>query len=55
MHTPSIDDSNDVAWSYHLYCHQCGNDWWSQEAFPVKCPACGKDPYMPPKEDKEEK
>jgi hypothetical protein len=26
---------------YHLSC-ECGAFWWSEEAFPEKCPACGK-------------
>ena len=25
---------------YHLYCDKCGWDWWSEEAFPDKCPNC---------------
>ena len=31
--------------TYHLYCCRCGWDWWSENAFPDKCPHCGKDPW----------
>lgn len=26
---------------YHLLCQECGKTWWSEEAFPDKCPYCG--------------
>ena len=25
---------------YHLSCRECGKTWWSEEAFPNKCPYC---------------
>lgn len=25
---------------YHLSCSFCKHDWWSEEAFPKKCPKC---------------
>ena len=27
---------------YHLSCPDCGETWWSNDAFPIKCPKCGK-------------
>lgn len=30
-------------WIYHLYCERCGHDWWSEDAFPEKCPNCGSE------------
>lgn len=40
MDAEKLQDNSHLI-KYHLSCPECGRTWWSEEAFPKKCPYCG--------------
>ena len=45
-------EEDGIGWVYHVDCCKCGYDWWTRNAFPDKCPNCGKNPSYGESTDK---
>ena len=40
---PNLINKIKVTYQYHLSCPQCGETWWDNDAFPIRCHECGAD------------